>query len=418
MGDLPEMDQDRDGAGLKGGSPSVLRAINERSVLQAIRRLGPVARPRIAAETDLSKPTVSLVLADLVDAGLVLQAGKATGGRGPNALLYELNPGAGGVVGIDVGREWLRAAVADISGTVLGRRAEPTSPIGGDMLVAEIGELAREVVADAGLAWDRVVQVTVGSPGVLDPSRRSLAMAPNIPGWEREGLLNALGDELGTEVLVENDVNLAALGEQALGHGRGVSNFAFFSVGTGVGMGLILNGALYRGSSGAAGEIGYLPFGPKGPRRHGPPCGTYEEATAAKGVMEAAAGAGVAAASAREVFDLARSGHRKAAKIVAEEARRLALGIATVAPVLDPELVILGGGIGANVDLLLEPIERELRTMSPFSPRVVASALGEDVVLHGALATAVRAGQEIVFFGKFRRSSRDTAEGSGEFLRT
>jgi predicted NBD/HSP70 family sugar kinase len=407
----------RDGSGLKGGSPSLLRTINARSVLDAIRRLGPVARPRIAEETHLSKPTVSVVLSGLVDWGLVLTAGKTTGGRGPNALLYDLNPRAGWVVGIDVGRQWLRGAVANIAGTVVARSEEPTSPSGGDALVSEIGELARKMAREAEVPWERVLHVTVGSPGVLDPARRVLAMAPNIPGWEREGLLGALGDELGTRVTVENDVNLAALGERALGHGRNVANFVFFSVGTGVGMGLVLNGELYRGASGAAGEIAYLPVGPGDPyawrasRR-----GTYEEAAAADGVAQAAAAAGMEFTSARDVFEAARSGERRAARIVAEEARRITLGIAVVAPVLDPELIIIGGGVGRNVDLLLDPIERELRALSPFVPRIVASALGDDAVLHGSLATALQAAQETLFDGASRHARSDGRQQGRDML--
>jgi predicted NBD/HSP70 family sugar kinase len=368
-------------------------------VLELVRRRGPLSRAQVARESGLSKPTVSVTLVGLERAGLVRDVGRSSGGRGPSAVLYELNPLAGWVAGIDVGREYIRAAVADITGTVVARHDERARVRSATTLIGQIGEIAHALAGEAGIRWRQVTHATVGSPGVFDPERGMVSMAPNLPGWGRHGLVEAVRDELGIPVTFDNDVNLAAIGERWRGHGRGARDFVYLWVGTGVGMGLVMGGELYRGSRGAAGEIGYLPIGRGDP--HDPAVrrrGAFEDATSGGAVVRVAAELGMRGAlTAKRVFAAARQGDPTARRAVETEAARLALGIATVAPILDPEIVILGGGVGRNGDLLLEPIERELRALTHFRPRIVVSALGDDAVLHGAVATALDAARDRVF---------------------
>jgi predicted NBD/HSP70 family sugar kinase len=388
-----------EGMSFAAGQPSLLRAINERSVLELIRHAGASSRAQIARASGLSKPTVSLALSSLLQAGLVHEVGRATGGKGPSAVLYELNPGSGWVVGIDVGAHRLRAALADITGTIVARRDERARSRSSGALVTQIGEIAHRVAADAGLEWRQVTHTCVGNPGVLDPARGLLAHAPNLPGWGRQGLVGAISDELGSLVSFENDVNLAALGERSDGAGRGIENFVFLWVGTGVGMGIVIGGNLYRGAGGAAGEIGYMPLGVGDP--HDPGLrrrGQLEEATAASAVVGHARAMGMSPPlTPKAIFAAARRGDRDSRRVVEAEAVRIALAIAAVAPVLDPQLVILGGGIARNGDLLLEPIERELRSLSPFRPRIAVSQLGDEAVLRGAVATALAAAPDQLF---------------------
>ena len=244
-----------------------------------------------------------------------------------------------------------------------------------------------------------MTHATVGSSGVLDPSRGLLAHAPNLPGWGRQGLVGAIRDELGTAVSFENDVNLAALGERSRGAGRGVDNFAFLWVGTGVGMGIVIGGELYRGAGGAAGEIGYMPIGNGDPadprfRRRG----MLEEWAGASAVTGAARASGLRQ-PAKGIFAAARRGDSRAADVVEEEAGRIATAIAGVAPVLDPELIVLGGGIGGNPDIL-PAVERRLSSISPFAPRLATSELGEEAVLHGAVVTALESARDQLFTRK------------------
>lgn len=395
------------------GTPGLLRAINERTVLELIHRQGPLSRAQAARVSGLSKPTVSLSLASLLDSGLVREIGRSRGERGPSAVLYELNPTAGWVVGIDVGRIWVRAAIADIAGTIKARRDERAKVGSAKTLIGQIGSMARRLAGDAGVGWGQVTHAALGSPGVFDPAHGYVAMAPSLPGWGRHGLVEAVRQELGTNVSFENDVNLAALAEQAHGHGRNVGNFVFLAVGTGVGLGIVVEGRLYRGGHGAAGEIAYMPLGMGDPhdqsnRRRG----AFEEAAAAAGIVRIAVKLGMRQPlSPEKIFTAARRGHVVASRVVQMEAERLALAIATVTPVLDPELVILGGGIGRNGDLLLEPIERELRQLLPFRPRLAISALGEDAVVRGAVATALDVARDRVFTRSPVRQMAEAAAG-------
>jgi len=388
-----------DPADLAGGTPRLLRAINERTVLEAVRRLGTASRSQIAASVALSKPTVSQALAALLEARLVREAGRTSGSQGRTAQLYELNARVGWVLGLDVGRDRVRAAVADLNGDIAARRDERARIRSARALIEQIGEVGRGVVREARVPMRRVAHATIGSPGVFEPTRRKLTLAESLPGWGREGVVEALQEQLGVQVSMENDVNVATVGEQLHGWGKGVPIFVFLHVGVGVGLGLVLDGRLFRGARGAAGEVGYLPFGDA---RLARPARSHERdelgaTVGSEGVVAEARRRGMTGRlTARSVFAAARRSDPIAQQVVRVEAGRIARTIAAVVPVVDPELVVLGGGIGRNGDLLLEPIRDELRS-SLFQPRIEASALGGDGPVLGAVALALEQAQERLF---------------------
>lgn len=368
-------------------------------MLEYVREMGPVSRAQIARGTGLSKPTVSLALAELDRGRLVREAGRSSGTKGPTAILYEMNPRAGWVVGIDVGKEAVRAVLSDLTGEVVARRDERARARSAASLIEQLGRVAHDVARDASLRWSHVTFTAIGSPGVFDPSRDQVVLAHNLPGWGRHGVVEALRQELGPNLVFENDVNLAAVGEQTHGLGKEVSDFVYLHVGTGVGLGLVLRGELYRGSHGAAGEVGYVPMMAEDP---------HEPTNRRRGALESALGAIGVAATARElgmrppltpvrIFRAARRGDEVALRVTEAIAERIALAVAAIVPVVDPELVVLGGEVAGNGDLLLDAVDRELHAVSPFRPRVEVSALGEDAVLLGAVATALQAAQERLF---------------------
>src|SRR2546428_8140823 len=163
------------------GTPSLLRAINERTVLELIHRQGPLSRAQVARVSGLSKPTVSLALTGLLEADLVREVGRSRGERGPSALLYELNPMAGWVVGVDIGRKWVRAAIADIAGTIVARRDEHARVSSAKSLIGQVGSIARRLATEAGVQGAPGTHPTPGRPGVLAPAHRQLPMAPHPP---------------------------------------------------------------------------------------------------------------------------------------------------------------------------------------------------------------------------------------------
>jgi predicted NBD/HSP70 family sugar kinase len=380
-----------------------MRELNQRAVLDRLRDFGAATRPQIAKDTGLSKPTVGQALLDLEQAKLVHTVGRSFAGQGRSAVLYEANPAAGHVLGIDIGGERIRVAVADLAGSVVAKLDERHRARSASALVRSVRTFTDRALDVAGLRLDEVVTTVVGTSGVPDQRSKTLHRAPNLPGWERKGLLGELEAVLGGDVVVENDANLSAVGEHRAGAAQGVDVFVSIMVGTGIGMGTVVNGSLFRGAHGAAGEIAYLPYGwpTRGlPKAGSPPRrGMLESAAAARSVVEIAVANGLTdVRTAKDVFSLAHDGDVRALKAVEEEAARLAFVIAAVAAVIDPALVVIGGGIGStNTDLLQPPLEKALNRTIPVAPPIVSGELGEAAVLTGAIATALDTARDLVF---------------------
>ncbi|MBO1331860.1 ROK family transcriptional regulator [Streptomyces sp. VRA16 Mangrove soil] len=369
-----------------------LRSNNEWLLLERLRTSGPASRAQLARASGLSKPTVSSALAALERAGLVREAGTHAQSRGRIAVLYEPDPRAGHVLGIDIGRARLRTAVADLSGTVVARTEVRNRGRSATGVADTAVGCAQQALAEAELTAPDIVHTAVGTPGVFDRHTGRVRYAVNLPGWGRPGLVERMRERLGTPLSVHNDANLAALGEYTFGAGAGSRLFVYVLVGTGLGMGIVADGELFLGAHGAAGEIGFLPL--DGVARRG----NLEDAVSAAAVVRAARERGMTGPlTAKRVFDAARAGDAAARDAVRQEGERLALAVATVAAVLDPDLVVIGGGVGRGADLLLATVEDALHRLTPLRPRVAAGRAGEDAVLLGALTTALRVARPLVF---------------------
>jgi predicted NBD/HSP70 family sugar kinase len=376
-------------AGVPAG-PQLIRAMNEQLLLDHIRIAEKISRAELARRTGLSKPTVSLALTNLERVGLVRTSGVRTGTPGPNAVLYEVRPEAGYVLALDVGREYVRGAISDFAGTVRVRDAVHTRAKTRRGRVAELARLADRLCASIGLSITDVTQTVLGSPGVYDRRRDALSLAGALEDWDHPQLLTDLRAVFGSSLMIENDVDAAALAERAHGHGREVESFAFVSIGTGIGMGLVLDGKLRRGAHGAAGEIAYLPLETDDTdaddvRRRG----GLEAAASAAGIVAAAHRAGLRrASSARQVFEAAARGDARAQQVVATEVVLIARAICSVVAVTDPDLVVLGGGIGKAAGLV-DAVCAELKRLAPVPTEVRVSALGSESVVDGCLASGL-----------------------------
>ncbi|MEU2185317.1 ROK family transcriptional regulator, partial [Micromonospora sediminicola] len=238
------------------GTPRLLRALNDRAALELLLERGPLTRARIGELTGLSKVTASQLVERLEERGLVARVGEQAGGRGPNAQLYAVRPGSAYVVGVDVGAERVVAACADITGAVVGRVEQSTRDT--DDPVGVVHNAVVRAASSAGAELSAVRRVVLGTPGLVDPQTGDITFAFNLPRWH-SGLLAALREDLDTPVVFENDVNLAAVAEAQSGAARGTADFVLVWVDAGVGLAIMLGGRLHHGSSGAAGEIGYLP---------------------------------------------------------------------------------------------------------------------------------------------------------------
>ena len=382
-------------------TPPLLKHLNERTVLETIRAGAPISRAEISRRAGISKPTVSLALQTLVDAGLVREAASGPSGPSYGAVFFEPIAEAAYVLGLDLGVRFLRGAVCDLAGEVRARQDVELRGADADAALHAIATLRESLVAAAALQVERIDGIVLGVPGVIDAESSTLRLtSPNIPGLEGRAFGRELAEQLGIDVTLENDVNLAAVGEHWAGVARGVDDFAFLSVGTGMGMGLVLGGELHRGNHGAAGEVDWALAGLA---EDVDPSADGVAALAERVAPAGSAGTSLAPPyDPRAIFAAARRGDPVGRTVVEEVARRIAAHIAPIAAVADPALVVLGGGLGTNGDLLLAPVRRLLAAWIPYPPRVEISSLGEAAVLTGALAVGLRSALDNVFVNRSR----------------
>ncbi len=240
-------------------TPPLLKDLNERTVLDAIHGAAPISRAEISRRVGISKPTVSLALQSLLQAGLVRET--EPGGEGPSygATFFEPVPEAAFVLGLDLGARFVRGAVCDVLGELRGREdRELGEPTAAHALEA-IEQLVGSLLDDSDVERRLVDTVVLGVPGAVQG--QSIRLATNVAGLDRGDFGRALSSRLALPVTLENDINLAALGERRQGVARGVQDFVFISIGTGLGAGLVLRDELHRGHTGAAGELDYLRVG-------------------------------------------------------------------------------------------------------------------------------------------------------------
>jgi predicted NBD/HSP70 family sugar kinase len=375
------------------GTPSLLRELNDRSALELLLSGGPMTRAQLGEHTGLSKVTASQLLSRLEERGLVAVAGELAGGRGPNAALYAVVPSTAYVAGLHVEQDEISAGVADITGNVVTRIS--VNPSEAEDPVALVRGAVLAACLSSGVPLESLRAIVIGTPGVLDPRTGDPRLAVNLPAWH-EGVLGALRTELGRPVMIENDVNLAAMAEQAVGAAVGVPDFVLVWISVGLGLATVLGGRVHRGVGGAAGEIGYLPV-PGVPLPQDvthPATGAFQGLVGAQALIPLAARYGfaepTAAAAVAAAVAAAATGQRRAGEFLSELAGRVATGVAAISVVLDPGLVVLGGDVGlAGGTELARRVAAEVARICPARPQVVPTAVSGGPVLRGAILAAV-----------------------------
>ncbi len=361
-----------------------------RQLAEVLIESGALQRPALAKRIGVSKQTVSELLSVLEQRGLVRVAGPLNGLPGRSSLTYALRPEAALALGFDIGGTKVAAALIDLRGTVLAETIEPTAHGDLDKLIAQLAGLADRLVAEAGAQRFHIQACTVGVPAAVNPATGILNLAANLPGLVAVDLHARLTAALGCPVAVENDVNLALLGEVAAGCGQGKRDIAFVALGTGVGAGLMVNGRLLRGATGGAGEIAYLPLPEHGTTERSLIQGHFETVVGEAGIREAfVRRGGGAELPVRAIFDAAAEGDVRALETIDELAGHVALGIVSLIALIDPELVVLGGSVGARPELI-ERVRHQLATRFERPVPILPSTTGARAGLAGALETARR----------------------------
>jgi predicted NBD/HSP70 family sugar kinase len=320
--------------------------------------------------------------------------------------VYPLASDAAYSFGVDLGGTKVAAAIADFTGQIIAELTEPTDPRGAPHVVDQIIELAAKLTVTAGIDATKIQSVMVGIPGAVDPRTGRISLAPNIRGLADLDVLQCLRNDFGPGVELENDVNLAILGEVAQGCARGCLNSAFLALGTGAGLGLMVDGKLVRGASGAAGEIAYLPIGRDPTSLAALNTGAFELEVGSLAIVQRYRLEGRASiTSVRDIFALLHEGDDVAESVLDGMARSIALAVTALQSILDLELVVLGGSIGTRPELV-ERVKREVATVFSRPVSIATSELGTRAALIGAVRAAVSRLHDH-HFGKLDR--RETA---------
>lgn len=376
----------------------VIRRHNGKRILDAVRRHGPISRAALAHRAELSAPTVSALVDDLVDRrGLLRNVGKGVSSGGRRPLMVDFNADFGYVAGIDIGSRSLRFVLADLRGKVVHRREERTPTTSRAAILSAITSGVRQLFADAGVDMAKLFAIGAGAPGMTDVTKGRVISAVNLKGWTDVPLRDRLQEEFGVPAFVDNDVNMAALGEQWAGCARDCPNFVFIALGAGVGAGIVIDGRLHRGHRWYAGEISHMHLDHRRWNVDYGEQGFLESFAGAEAIarqgqrLRGWSGRAVPSADgAAEVFEAARYGDARAAAVVQQVAVYLGAAVANISAVLDPALIVFGGGISHVGDQLLEPVREVVSRIVPNVPEIRLSAAGDDAQVFGSLYSALQ----------------------------
>jgi predicted NBD/HSP70 family sugar kinase len=394
-----------------GSGPHVLRWLNAAAVLTALRGAGRARVADLMARTSLTRPTVTQALAALEQAGWAQigpdQADGASGRAAPRlgrpAQQVRFRAEAGYLLGVDVGAHKILAIVTDLAGTVLTQyRKDIGEESHGPDLVSQVAEAMDGACREAGLARSAVMAVGVGTPGIVVGGE--VLLSPSIPGWAGISLDRELARRFDCPVLIDNDVNLAVLAERWQRRESPVETLVFVHWGARLGAGLMIGGRLHRGGAAAAGEIGFLDLGEEpADRTRADGLGPLEAVVGAGAIVELARAAvrrtdsplraildrSADPLDATPVFAGAAAGDPVALAVVDRVAARFARGLSPVFLLLDPDLVVIGGGVSQGGQVVLDAVERHLRPRTVVPPKVVLSSLGDTSVAVGAVRLAL-----------------------------
>jgi glucokinase-like ROK family protein len=369
-----------------------MRAINRSAILEIIRRESPISRTTIAEQLDISLPTVMRIVDALVEDGFVRLHGGTEWSGGRRRPLLEFNAEGHLILGVDMGGTKLYGAVSDLGGNILDEVNIARHDSSGEASFAVLTSLIDTLQASPKLEGRRVRGIGVGAPGVTLHKEGIVKWAYTL-GWENFPLKARLVERYNLPITVDNDVNLAALGELWFGAGQNARNMIVIAIGTGIGAGIIIDGALYRGSTEASGEIGNMIPRQEFLGKNYQEFGALESVASGTGIAWRARSvlgqqSGIANPEnllAEDVFDAAQQGQEWAWTIINETVDYLAVAIANLAVAFDPDLIVLGGGVVRSADMLVKPILQRIDGTIPSLPKLVVSNLGSRAAVMGAI---------------------------------
>ncbi len=390
--------------------PMKARIHEEEDVLKLIRLKGPLSRKEIASHLGVSLPTVSNRVTELLALGVIREIASEGSGKGRKPSLIEYNRDSGYVIGVDIGGKYIRTALGNMLGEIVAKTEVPTMAYrGAECIIDWVVHTIDEVAKRAGVGPERILGMGVGLPGILAENQDDDFLSPFLDHATAARLINILKSKYNVPIRVENDVDMAVIGEKWKGAAKGYKNIVYVNLGLGFACGIIIDGELYRGTRGAAGEVGFMVLEKEHLRDSFCVRGVLEERIAGNGIvtgmLERLDEKGIDADSifpverdAEAVFAQAARGNEDAQAIVEETSTYFAMALANIVAVLDPEIVVIGGGIGIALAENTEKIQTILEHHIPRPPKIIPSSLGAIAGVYGAVAVALRTGRSNISY--------------------
>jgi glucokinase len=375
---------------------SAMRDINRSAILEIIRRESPISRSAIAERLDVSLPTVMRIVEGLIEEGFVRPQGSTEWSGGRRRPLLEFNADGYVVLGVDMGGTKMYGAISNLGGNILDEVNIGHHGTSGEDSFNQLTSLIDSLLASPKVAGRRVRGIGVGAPGVTLHQEGIVTWAYTLH-WDNFPLKAKLAKVYDLPITVDNDVNLAALGELWFGAGQNAQNMIVIAIGTGIGAGVIINGALYRGSKEASGEIGNMIPSREFLGKNFLDFGALESVASGTGIAGRARNllkgkrglVELENLTAEDVFEAARLKQEWAWEIINETVDYLAIAVINLVASFDPELIVLGGGVSRSADLLIEPIMRRINGIIPNPPKLVVSSLGLRATVMGAITNVL-----------------------------
>jgi len=375
---------------------SAMRDINRSAILEIIRRESPISRSAIAKRLEVSLPTVMRIVEELVEEGFIRPQGSTEWSGGRRRPLLEFNADGHVVLGVDMGGTKMYGAISDLGGNIVDEVNIGHHGSSGEDSFNQLTTLIDSLLASPRVEGRRILGIGVGAPGVTLHKEGIVTWAYTLH-WDKFPLKARLAKVYDLPITVDNDVNLAALGELWFGAGQNTQDMILIAIGTGIGAGVIINGLLYRGAKEASGEIGNMIPGREFLGKNYLDFGALESVASGTGIAERARQvleskrdpAELENLTAEDVFDAARLKQEWAWTIINETVDYLAIAIANLVASFDPELIVLGGGVSRSADLLIEPIMQRITGVIPNPPKLVVSSLGLRATVMGAITNVL-----------------------------
>ncbi len=352
-------------------SSQIVKNINKHAVLDLIRFTpGGISRAELAQRMDLSRAAMTAIVNDLLESGIVRESESRNKQNGRPPIILEINPARGYVAGIDMGASHLSVILTDFSAQVIDEVEVPFNIAGSpEACLGQANGLLMELLKKHELAASSLGAIGLGVPGPIASEAGMVFAPPIMPGWDGYPIQASLEEKWNLPVSLNNDAELGAIGEWAYGAGRGENFLAYIKVGTGIGSGILLNGQVYRGATGSAGEIGHLTIEENGPLCECGNAGCLEALAGGRAIARQAREAirkgnrtllaslgPVEELTARDVASAARRGDLAAQQIISRAGNYLGIAIAGLVNLFNPRTIVVGGGVAQVGDLLLQPI--------------------------------------------------------------